>query len=114
MIPEEQRIAIAELCGWKQIDVFSMEGIPPPRMGEPVFLPLPDYFNDLNACHEMERQLRKTDKIAYIIYENTLNRLIAMHNSKSEIDDDDCFSAFDAPSVMRCEAFLRTKGKWKE
>lgn len=65
---EQKTIMIAEACGWK-IHPITSTGLPdviilPP--GIPLTEPnawayagktLPDYFHDLNACHEMEGHL---------------------------------------------------------
>lgn len=58
---EEKRILIAEACGWKMFttcdvglgstliaDIWPGQEVMGPRE-------VPDYFNDLNACHEMEQ-----------------------------------------------------------
>ena len=70
MTPEEQRIAIAEACGWKfnRFKVFNPKGVHQTYMcglgrdkerynvkdsKEAIRLGLiPDYLNDLNAMHE--------------------------------------------------------------
>lgn len=84
MIPEQKRIAIAEACGWRGISEQFLVGYAPWRP-EPYsdrvnacpiadldcipLDPLPDYFNDLNAVHELEKVL--TDEqarlYAYVI-----------------------------------------------
>jgi hypothetical protein len=58
MAPDEQRIKIAELCGWRNIHHdcgYPWAGIPPQHPGENH--DLPDYENDLNAMHEAEGHL---------------------------------------------------------
>lgn len=58
--------------------------------------PPPDYLHDLNACHEMEKTLVNTFQ-----YQLWLDRL----TNRNE---------WHATAAQRCEAFLRTIGKWKE
>lgn len=64
---------------------------------EKVFIkpaPYPDYPNDLNAMHEVEKTLSGCVRVKY------LNSLTALSNP-----------AF-ATARQRCEAYLRTIGKW--
>lgn len=60
--------------------------------------PLPDYLNDLNACHEMEKVL--TDK-QRLTYGNWLVKLCGSW-----------IKALSAEPDKKCEAFLRTIGQW--
>lgn len=114
---EEQRIAIAEACGWKFYPSHDVYG---PGGHELVARPeewrletadgdeliaygdkwLPDYLNDLNAMHEAEKEIwsvqQQWDKYKSI--------LLSGH------DDD----AIHTTAAQRAEAFLRTIGKWKE
>lgn len=67
MTQEEKRLKIAEACGWTHIEAETWtQGKPGGIYGykpiRPKFDPcrrfhIPDYFGDLNACHEMEKQL---------------------------------------------------------
>jgi hypothetical protein len=84
MTQEQKRIAIAEVCGWKfhpptehlyskqekadAIMCWVRPGNDPWLMER-----VPDYFNDLNACHEMEEVLNAGQINAYLgkLYENT-------------------------------------------
>jgi len=59
---EEQRIAVAELCGWKKIKSLTNKlpiGLAPysGRLDH-YRQEVPDYLNDLNAMHEAENQIR--------------------------------------------------------
>ena len=90
MNPEQQRIAIAEACGWKT-------GYRDPE----AWHPLPDYLNDLNAMHEAEKTL--TDK-AHEEFRLNLYDVIG----------DDSRLIVSSTAAQRAEAFLRTIGKWKE
>lgn len=116
MKPEEQRIAIAEACGWKGQygkqwlreydkegnDVWAFSGTCPD--GE--LSPLPDYLNDLNAMHEAERTLDinqlsqyadELDKICVEVHICPLTHWSAV---------------VCATASQRAEAFLKTIGKW--
>jgi hypothetical protein len=92
MKPEQQRIAIAETCGWK----------PAPRgrwkLNERVERFKPDYLNDLNAMHEAEKTLNRESGYheigGYGLY------LVALEHNAS------------ATAAQRAEAFLRTLNLW--
>jgi hypothetical protein len=62
MDPEQQRVAIAEACGWVACRTALQSKDNPAndgwRMGSRTVRVLPDYLNDLNAMHEAEKVLR--------------------------------------------------------
>lgn len=120
MKDEEINRAIAEACGWKRVTLgtqsrFDKEprGWLSPKheswncaVGEP-----PNYTKSLNACHEMELQLkggRQDEHSEVSAYIENLTSVCA-----------DCLeSTWDwdlihATARQRAEAFLRTIGKWK-
>jgi len=109
MTPEQQRIAIAEACGWqdssgqglywndKEHRALIAPGGALHRIRkaanlccEPDKQLLPDYLNDLNAMHEAEKII---PVISWDIYERNLAHCIS------------------ATASQRAEAFLRTIGK---
>jgi len=90
MTQEEQRVAIAEACGWKT-------GYRDPE----AWHPLPDYLNDLNAMHEAEKMLVS---LQWVSYSRRLQTLC----------DESVTWPIHATASQRAEAFLRTIGKWKE
>ena len=105
MTPEQQRIAIAEACGWKwhsrskgKIKVWD-NGL------DYVFYDsdLPDYLNDLNAMHEAEKTLSQKDKREYAYQLNGGYYTSGL---------DDAFDIVHATAVQRAEAFLKTIDKW--
>ncbi len=89
MNPEQQRIAIAEACGWKI-------GYRDPE----AWHPLPDFLHDLNAMHEAEKVLTSEQVTSYVY-------------SLESMNDRWSTPAF-ATAAQRAEAFLRTIGKWEE
>ena len=89
MNPEQQRIAIAEACGWKT-------GYRDPE----AWHPLPDFLHDLNAMHEAEKVLTSEQVTSYVYSLESMNDLWST-------------PAF-ATAAQRAEAFLRTIGKWEE
>lgn len=95
MSPEDQRIAIAEACGWKS---RLIEGERDPSQDS--WTSPPDYLNDLNAMHEAEKTLDYDQRSAFVV------RLSVMMNNG--------FEFCHATAAQRAEAFLRTIGKWQE
>ena len=108
--PEQQRIAIAEACGWNP---------PPEEIGNQThgggkFMSseewrqahLPDYLNDLNAMHDAEKQLLATQFKRY--HGVLVARVIGWSAYENE------HVAIHATAAQRAEAFLRTVGKWEE
>ena len=109
MNKEQQRIAIAEACGWTECQLIKgydgeqdPYGVAPNK--SPILRETPDYLNDLNAMHEAERMLyarpNKTDgKVWAYVYENHLINI-----TTTEII---------ATAAQRAEAFLKTLNLWK-
>ena len=108
MSPEKQRIAIATACGWTRGHTGQTQWVNDPhgiRAGWASLraiadVALPDYLNDLNACHEMEKVLTDEQTAAYI---TTLCL---------EVQPDPMLH--HATAAEKCEAFLRTLGLWEE
>ena len=97
MTPEQQRIAIAEACGWTDTQIID---------GKYGQTDVPNYLNDLNAMHEAEkiipRQLFHVDywQKGYGRFQQILSGLT--------------ITPYSATASQRAEAFLRTIGKWEE
>lgn len=115
MTNDEQRIAIAEVMGWK---LWPIVGWTPPGTEPPFTLgsypPLPNYPNDLNAMHEAwkssPRELRRKHTevlFAVVCRDSGWN---PANGTNDEIDE----LVENATAPQRAEAFLRTLGKWKE
>ncbi len=126
MKAEAQRIAIAEVCGWKMEDgfiavipprpitnvinpkggwVYSYEGHGHPLNPSDAWLNIPDYLNDLNAMHEAEMKLTLEQR-------HVMRRIFynwGKHNGRGYGE-----SICHATATQRAEAFLRTLGKWEE
>lgn len=116
----DQRIAIAEACGWRLVKLHNkfpnsvigtMDNLG--RHGRGALVP--DYLNDLNACHEMEKVLTEEQRWKFGSH---LSNLIF----KGEMSTNDdfapnelgCFELSHATAAQRAEAFLRTLNLWKE
>ena len=109
MTPEQQRIAIAEACGWTDIawlrihagneDYWSSK-----HVGDWEYTtrgPLPDYLNDLNAMHEAEKVLFARNDWSVCKYDELLGAATSSWK-------------WNATAAQRAEAFLRTIKKWEE
>jgi hypothetical protein len=119
MKPEQQKIAIAEACGWTECVFVESIGLAKGRPGnnkpsygtyENGMAQLPDYLNDLNAMHQAEQTLWEKDWTSRHDFIDKLARIINPthgHHQQSAID------LLDATAAERAEAFIRTIGKWK-
>jgi hypothetical protein len=112
MNPEQQRIAIAEACGWRLFSQFKNLWAPPRSVVEYDCdaRPLPNYLNDLNAMHEAEKVLTKVNWGGYAA---ELYRITDAHNHGISPNHHWLAVAFST-ATQRAEAFLRTIGKWEE
>jgi len=100
MNPEQQRIAIAEACGWKRHpqDKWVVTDPKYPNSVQPLST-IPDYLNDLNAMHEAEQSIPEGLTAYWIELVNICGSLIP---------------ASVASAQQRAEAFLKTIGKWED
>jgi hypothetical protein len=114
MKPEQQRIAIAEACGWKNADhpdaMKLKQGWTMPEkwcMDPKGVLRFnhhrPDYLNDLNAMHEAEKVLLDDREAAF-------RGWLWLAHGQPELR---C-AIVHATAAQRAEAFLRTIGKWEK
>ena len=118
MTPEEQRIAIAEACGWKWITPSLLCGYDPrrkqylstdiPTDGSLPFDSLPNYLNDLNAMSEAEN-IFNADASQRYDYAQLLEGICAQDRSESEYGR----PIWKATAGQRAEALLKTLNLWK-
>ena len=111
MTPEEINRAIAEYLGWKEHE--SCPGIwYSPTRAQLTEAWVPKYHSDLNACHEMEKALTDEQWSLYCehLYCAATARLLPQLD---EFLYEDLRVLTHATAPQRCEAFLRTIGKWK-
>lgn len=105
---EQKRVRIAEYFGWKGVHVTKfgvMIGVPPSTHVPPYDVLVPNYFNDLNACFEMEKVLTLEQMSQY---------------GERLWDSCECSRNYDAPywflihltPNVRCEAFSKTLNLW--
>lgn len=91
MKPQDQRIAIAEACGWKDAE------------GQ-----FPDYLNDLNAMREAESTLGSE------IWDFAKNLESIVHPEPTKSTWAAWAYCCTATAAQHAEAFLKTIGKWKD
>lgn len=110
MTPEQQRIAIAEACGYTNVAPRIVKNVK--NEGDDITVGIwsddgwvPDYLNDLNAMHEAEMILTKLQRMIYV-------NILWEKCSIAKADPYD-WSVSSKPT-LRAEAFLHTIGKWKE
>lgn len=96
MKPEAQRIAIAEACGIKPPFKVECKG---KWIVQNIIWTIPNYLSDLNAMHEAEKVLTHPQWNQYY------DRLAQIAGTRGGIR---------ATASQRAEAFLRTKGLWRE
>lgn len=105
MTPEQQRIAIAKACGYRDGELKPFWLAPP--IGQPFIAcginQLPDYLNDLNAMHEAEKVLMTEPNLMNKYQNYELSKFVSSVNSNW---------LCRATSAQRAEAFLRTLNLW--
>lgn len=137
MDKEKQRIAIAQLMGFK-CQVCPVTGrywlIPPkyqdhmkpetlldsiPDLSlwevgkvEGGMSELPDFLNDLNAINDAVNYLRNANRMAYLDYGKRLDQLVAIYNSSPEQQAYHGILTCDAPADMRARAVLESLNLW--
>ena len=106
MTPEEQRIAIAEACGWSRFTPDTIQYTAQRSDGK--WGVIPDFLNDLNACAEMEKSLTddEYDRFYNFLRESIIHTKIFVNEERRAITS--------SSALQRSEAFLRAKGLWKE
>ena len=112
MIPEKQRIKIAEKLGLMNIRLI--DGISLVYGPEwPDCRLVPDYLNDLNAVHEAEKTL--DDGVLWRGYLNQLWEVVCPErNQMNGLDAATGLLLVHATAAQRAEAFLKTLGLWEE
>jgi hypothetical protein len=97
MNTEQQKITIAEACGFKK--EVGCTGIIRWRDTEGLIDRLPDYLNDLNAMAAAESIIIKAGAQTIRLYEDALQKFVA--------------NIVFATAALRAEAFLKTLNLWK-
>jgi len=113
MKEEQQRIAIAEACGWKWERLWTGELHGKPVGEQGPFREVPDYLNDLNAMHAAFLSLPAGSHITFgrHLQEVCGEGLVGYVSSYPE-DFAGLARIAHATAAQRAEAFLKTIGKW--
>ena len=113
MTPEQQRIAIAEACGWTNVAPRIVKNVK--HQGDDITVGIwsddgwiPNYLNDLNAMHEAEKVLTLGQRVIYA------DNLCIIWTGRDDRAVPIWFWITEATAAQRAEAFLRTIGKWDE
>ena len=114
MKPEQQRIAIAEACGWKP-DKRGLGWLSP----HGYYASEPDYLNDLNAMHEAEETLDASQCAEYarqLMKHHPTYCVTVLDNRFAPTEEIayETYQLLHATASQRAEAFLRTISKWEE
>jgi hypothetical protein len=111
MTPEQQRIAIAEACGWKVHPKDRFIVIPPnsPNSVQPLHT-LPDYLNDLNACSGLVDHMQTLGFNCVLIAEGEYRCCTFISNDRSR--EIKVISSSFTKSI--CEAFLKALNLWND
>ena len=115
MTPEQMRVAIAESVGWRSVHTHKQTrivlGENPIRKDDFYYDNVPDYLNNLNAMHEIEKNTTNE-------YWEQLAILTLTHYDFNLYGESVPASAWKdfahATALQRAEAYLRIKGLWKE
>lgn len=122
LTPEAMRVKIAEACGWTDICTqctdsferyvhpanrqFTLRGNPPKPRTTAYRISIPDYCNDLNACHEMEKVLTSRQRC---LFEAEILQ-ITTGKDRFDYDRGDLIAVITATAEQRCRAFIATLG----
>lgn len=123
MKEKEQRIAIAEACGWDCDPELSKDWTSRGQWathydvkgGDLVSLNMnvPDYLNDLNAMHEARKTLKGRQGEKYIFaLVNSING--CYENAWWDLMAHEAFPVVNATAAQHAEAFLRALNLWKD
>ena len=105
MTPDQQRIAIAQACGWTDTQIID---------GKYGQTDVPDYLGDLNAMHEAEKVLSGEQKEQFIFWLNHLHPSADIHYAEKKRELRlDVFDLVHTTASQRSEAFLHTLNLWQ-
>lgn len=104
----EQRLAIAKSVGWRRREGgmwYCPDGSTLPEDQ------IPDYLNDLNAMHELERNMTDADFFRYSLQIESMAKILG---PTGRWITDNQRILYSTTAAQRAEAYLRTIGKWKD
>ena len=107
MTDEQINEKIAFELGWRQLQDGRW------KLNGRVERSIPNYCNDLNACHEFaawldtEQQIQFAEELQFIVLENP-------YRVWWDLDANEAYQLAEATARQRAEAFLRTLNLWEE
>lgn len=112
MTEQEMQVAISEKCDLEDIHRSTRNGkrdvngvrllyLSSATGGEREYSDVPNYPECLNACHEMEKVLRKDQRWSYI------SALVELTKTESLEEYAEAFVLSHATALQRCTAFCR-------
>ena len=113
MTTNEKRIKIAEACGWYKIykgPEPDNRWMQPDGLHYATLDDVPDYFNDLNACHQMEKFL--TFSVIDGVTELQSVYISALWKVMGKPDARMIAVLAHATAAQRAEAFGKTLNLW--
>lgn len=114
LTPEEKRVLIAELCGWKDIydGCNGPNGVRPDDNENGGDFLVPDYLNDLNAMHKVCETLDadQCSAFARALAKHHPTYCTAVLDRRDPLDDFwyETFVLVTATAIQRAHAFLVT------
>ena len=118
MTPKQQRIAIAQACGWTNVAPRIVKNVKHEGITVGIWSNngwIPQYLKDLNAMHKAEKVLWDTGKA--MEFTNQLVGIVCSARGfrwDKGTSDDHLMCLSHATAAERAEAFLRTISKWEE
>jgi hypothetical protein len=119
MTDERINVRVAKILGLPIVSDGITHCLTPCDMGGkynqdgPLLKKVPNYADDLNACHEfaawlnLEQQIKFAEELQCIILENP-------YRAWWDATVMEVFQIADATARQRCEAFLRVHNQWEE
>ena len=122
MNKEKQKIAIAEACGWSNLQDSDYKPFGKAQLvgrhpggSDQNLLRVPDYLNDLNAMREAWFNVIFPKPSLCLEYYQNLCTVVETKKDGAHIFGVCLYDKVtNATAAQRAEAFLRTIGKWKE
>jgi len=106
MTQEEKRIKLAKAAGWTKVHQSWTGQKKACIPNDSQILPLPDYFNDLNAVHELEKVLTEEQCRAYCDFTYDIACRLQKETGK--------WNWISLPAAQRAEALGLTLNLWKQ
>lgn len=102
------RVKVAELCGYSNFSENRSHAAIHRNLNSGCWLPIPDYPNDLNACHEFEKTIMD-DPDTWHRYGNELAKASDQLHYREHYCSSRAMASFaHISATQRCLAFVKT------